>query len=227
MGIKINRQVSTLCFSLLYAEFINKAMKKSKQEKSLTKVKQLVKQELKSQKQLKYVDTRINGLAITFAGQIRRWTPPVQGVGTYDRVGDQINIDHIEIFMWDVYGDAIGNVLRVVLIQTAGGFVPAALSNLFNWGSTGAEDVTSLYLPFIKGREIRVLYDNLHSLVPNATSAIRTQHMTVKAKLKLVGFNPGIATNTNGDLYWIFISDSLVIPHPAMNLLMRVWFTDP
>jgi len=186
----------------------------------------VVKQQLKMTKQLKYQDTRFVQ-AISNLGNIVRWTPPSQGTTQYTRVGDQVCVDKIEIRAVTTYGDAIGNPVRAVLIQTAGGFVPANLSQLFNFGGTGVEDWTSDYLPFIRGKQIRVLYDSLYSCIPNASSAVKCQHMVLKPKLRLVDFNAGLTTCTNGDLFWVFISDSAVIPHPAIVVQMRVYYTDP
>lgn len=186
----------------------------------------VVKQQLKQNKQMKFVDTRF-ALGITSSGLIQRWTPPSQGTTTYTRVADQICVEKIEVRFVCEYGDAIGNPIRAVLMQTTGGFIPATLANLFNWGGTGSEDVTSDYLPYIRGKQIRVLWDSLFSVVPNANTALKCEHLVLKPKLKMIDFTPGSTTCTNGDLFWVFISDSAAIPHPAVNIVTRVYFTDP
>lgn len=178
------------------------------------------------QKQLKFTDTRFVQ-AMNAIGTFVRWTPPTQGVTTYNRVADQIQVDKIEVRMYTVYGDAIGNICRAVLFQTAGGFVPVLPDDVFNWGATATVDPTSDYVPFIKGKQIRVLYDSFYSVIPNASSAIKTTHMVLKPRLKNVDFKPGTSTCTNGDFYWFFVTDSSVIPHPAVNIMMRTYFVDP
>ncbi len=186
----------------------------------------MVKQQLRAQKQLKFTDSRFVQ-AMNATGTFVRWTPPAQGTTTYTRVADQIQVDKIEIRAFTIYGDAIGNVCRAVLLQTSGGFVPTLPDQVFNYGATATVDCTSDYLPFIRGKQIRVLYDSMYSVIPNASSAIKCQHMTVKPKLKNVDFVPGTTTCTNGDFYWFFITDSSVVPHPAINVQMRTYFVDP
>lgn len=190
---------------------------------NLTKVKQMIKTEL--QKELKLSDSYIVQ-AMSSAGSIVRWTPPAIGANSYQRIADVIYVDKIEIRMFTVYGDAIGNACRAILVQTAGGYVPT-ISGVLSFGATGIQDSTSDFVPYIKGKQIRVLYDSLYSTIPNANSAITCHHMKIKPKMKCIEFDQGATTVRNGDLYWILLSDSAVIPHPAADICMRVWFRDP
>jgi len=210
---------------VLYALFFKLAMKngKNKNKTNLNKVKQMIKSEM--QKELKLSDSYIVQ-AMTNLGTITRWTPPPIGNNSYQRVADVIYIDNIEIRMFTVYGDVVGNPCRAILMQTAGGYVPT-VTDVLSFGATGSQDTTSDYVPYIKGKQIRILYDSHYSVVPNATSAILCKHLKLKPKIKCVEFNQGATTVRNGDLYWLFLSDSLVVPHPAIDIAMRVWFRDP
>jgi hypothetical protein len=155
-----------------------------------------------------------------------RWTPPVQGTSTFQRLGDVINLKRLELQWFAVYGDNIGNIVRFAVIQTRGGFIPAALSDLFSFGATATEDVMSPWLPYILGKKIDVLYDSLFSLEFNASSAITVERCDIPIKVKSVEFVQGTSTGADGDIFFVMISDSAVIPHPSMNVVLRATYTN-
>lgn len=64
------------------------------------------------------------------------------------------------------------------------------------------------------------------SLNYGGDSAITVERCDLPIKVKDIEFVQGTQTGADGDIFFIFISDSAVIPHPAFNVVLRTTFND-
>lgn len=173
----------------------------------------------------KFADTRIVQ-AVSTTGSIVQWTPPPQGVQAYNRVGDTIDLTSLEMLTAFQYGDAIGNFFRFIVIQTRGGFIPATVADLLAPGATASVDITSPFLQYLPGNKIEVLKDVLMTLTPGSQTAQTCYKELLPIKVKQVEFVQSTSTVQDGSIFFIFLADSAVIPHPTADVMLRVIYKD-
>jgi hypothetical protein len=176
---------------------------------------------------LKTVDT--SGLtSITNSGGIIAINLPVtQGTANGQRTGDEVEILSIECRRFYVYGDAIGNVVRFILFQTSGvGTLVSGIGSVLSNGGSGAPDVTSHVLPFYGGNYIRVIHDECVNTCQSSAKSIVYKSDRWKPEINTIPFAPGTVNAFNGVLYLLVVSDSGVVPNPALEYSFRVWYRD-
>ena len=165
-------------------------------------------------------------LGVSSSGIFQPMTAPAQGTTQYTRTGDLIKLGDLQFNYLATYGDAVGNPMRIVIFQTVGGFAPTALSDLFAFGGTGSEDVTSQFLPNLIGRKIHLLYDEFLVMNPNGSNGNTVRRGWLKPKIPEVEYNAGTTTAANGNIYCVALTDSAAIPHPGLDMSIEIPFTD-
>jgi hypothetical protein len=165
-------------------------------------------------------------LGVSSTGIFQKMSAIAQGTTNYQRTGDLIKLADLQFNALCVYGDAVGNAMRIVIFQTVGGFTPAALSDLFAFGGTGSEDFTSQFLPNLLGRRIHLLYDELLTMNPNGSNGLTIRRGWLKPKVREIEYTAGTTNIVNGEIWVVAMTDSAVIPHPALDLSVEIPYTD-
>jgi hypothetical protein len=199
--------------------------KKTDYKVSKNQIRQMIKSSQR-QNALKVIDfTYVNtiGTATVFVAL----PMPPQGVLMFQRTGDEIEIDHFEMRL-NLYVADPTNLFRVCLLQYIGRqtAVPAA-SDVFAVGSSGVIDVTSFYKPLIVGETFRVLFDKLIPLNQNSSTAQWTVHLgKMVPSIKSITFDATTVNAYTGQCYFALITDSGVVPSPAIDIMFRTFFRD-
>lgn len=170
----------------------------------------------------KVTDTLVNGQAVSTSGYLisllANLTP---GNGyTNNFLGQKINPVGIKI-NWEVICGDTTNLMRIVLFQWFDSTAPLAASVLQN---------NCLSPVLIDNREnTKVLRDELVSLAlpSNTGGAVASGSIYVKSKrIQQAYYNANANTWQKGNLYLLFISDSVVLPNPSISYYSRVTFLD-
>jgi hypothetical protein len=165
-------------------------------------------------------------LGVSSTGIFQKMAAIAQGTTNYQRTGDLIRLADLQFNALCVYGDAVGNPMRVVIFQTVGGFTPGALSDLFAFGGTGAEDITSQFLPNLLGRRIRLLYDELLTMNPGGSNGLTIRRGWLKPSIREIEYTAGTTNIINGEIWVVALTDSAAIPHPALDISIEIPYTD-
>jgi len=177
----------------------------------------------------KTIDT-YGTISVTSAGLIGFiFLPTVQGTQNGQRTGDEIEFFKLDFSTTSYFGDAIGNVIRHIVFQIAGPApsTPLVVSDILSPGSGSVPEVNSFIKPFYKeGGYIKVLSDVIYTLVEDSTSAVKARRGTLKPRVSKIPFFPTSVNIQNGVLYYLFISDSAILPSPAIDQVYRVHYRD-
>jgi hypothetical protein len=196
-------------------------MEKENNKKSYVKLNKVVSKNRK----VKVMDLRF-ALGVSSSGIFQVPVTVGQGTTNFQRTGDLIRLENMHFNLFAVYGDAVGNPMRIVIFQTVGGFTPTVLTDLFSFGGTGSEDFTSEFLPNLLGRRIHLLYDELLVMNPNGSNGNTVRRGWLQPKVKEYEFAQGTTNVINGQIYVVALTDSAAIPHPGLTLMLRTYFTD-
>jgi hypothetical protein len=204
-------------------------MKKSKTSKAPATTSSIAKQIKKSIVSMvpqKTIDTGAV-LAVTATGTITTINlPTVQGTANGQRTGDEIFIDAIKLRSTMYFGDPNGNVIRLIILQALGTPTGLAVSDILSNGSSGFPDVNSHYVPFVPGKRYKILYDAKHIMIPNASNSTISCDVNVSKFVKKIAFFPGGTFAETGQTLMFTISDSGIIPNPALDFVYRVYYRD-
>ena len=118
-----------------------------------------------------------------------------------------------------MFGDNT-NIVRVLILQAKGLFVPLGIPNIFQ--NAGLGTLSALNKAF--NDRFMVLYDKVHTLSAqgNPNHAFK---LYVKPK-SIVTFSDGLGTTESGALYMILVSDSGAIVHPTVSAYWRNYYKD-
>lgn len=179
---------------------------------------------------VKTIDT-YGTISVTSAGLVGFiFFPTVQGTQNGMRTGDEIELLKLDFQSTSYYGDAIGNVIRHIIFQIAGPAptVPLTVSDILSPGSGSVPEVNSFIKPFYKeGGFIKVIHDAVYTLVEDSTSAVTAHRRTALVpRTKTIPFIPGTVNVQNGVMYYLFISDSAILPSPQIDQVYRVYYRD-
>jgi hypothetical protein len=152
--------------------------------------------------------------------------PITQGTANGQRTGDEIEIDSIRFRSTMYFGDPQGNVIRVIFLQVHGSSTGFAVSDLLSNGSSGFPDVNSHYVPFVEGKRFTILHDQKYVMIPNASNSTRSVNWDCKNYIKRIPFFPGGGFAESGQTLMFTISDSGIIPNPALDFVYRVYYRD-
>jgi len=179
---------------------------------------------------VKTIDT-YGTISVTSAGLIGFiFFPTVQGTQNGMRTGDEVQLLKLDFQSTSYYGDAIGNVIRHIIFQIAGPApsTPLTVSDILSPGSGSVPEVNSFIKPFYKeGGYIKVLHDAVYTLVEDSTSAVTAHRkLSMAPRVKTIPFFPGSVNVQNGVMYYLFISDSAILPSPQIDQVYRVYYRD-
>lgn len=152
--------------------------------------------------------------------------PTTQGLANGQRTGDSIVLEKLELFSTLYYGDALGNVSRIIVLQVVGYASGISVASVLSNGSSAAPDVNSHYVPFAEGKGFKILYDKKHITIPDGNNAIVNVNAKIIPRTKKLSFPPGTAFPNTGQLAVIVISDSGVVPNPVWNYCFRLYYRD-
>jgi hypothetical protein len=166
-------------------------------------------------------------IAITAAGTITTINfPTVQGTANGQRTGDEIYLDRLEFRSTCYFGDPAGNVVRIIILQMRGSPAGLVVSDILSPGSSGFPDVNSFYTPFVNGKRYNILYDKKHIMIPSAMNSTVSIDKTFSVILKKIAFTPGGTFAETGQFYMFTISDSGILPNPALDYVYRIYYQD-
>jgi len=171
----------------------------------------------------KYVDSGLDTTVDT-TGLVFAVSMPAQGTVAGTRTGDNIALDKLEIRLRSIVSDST-NTLRILLvqyhgIQTISGLTPA------NFLGPGTYDVDSFQLPYANNEDWTCLLDQSVSLIPNSSKGQWIHLETIVPKIRKIGFQINSVLPYHGQMYYVFLTDSDVIPHPGLSIRSRLWFRD-
>jgi hypothetical protein len=152
--------------------------------------------------------------------------PITQGTANGQRTGDEITIDFIRFRSTMYFGDPQGNVIRVIFLQVHGSSTGFAISDLLSNGSSGFPDVNSFYVPFVEGKRFTILHDEKYVMIPNASNSTKSVNWDCKNFIKRIPFFPGGGFAESGQTLMFTISDSGIIPNPALDFVYRIYYRD-
>jgi len=177
--------------------------------------------------QLKYFDTAYSG-GVTTAPTYFSVSLVPQGVSQSQRIGDFIIAERFEV--------------RGNFVQTNSDIISSTRLLLFNWlpntavllpGSTsilenpGSVTINSFYN--YEGRqEYIVRHDVTYRLSGLATAPTQSSNLSASFTISNIGkivYNLA-ATNGTHQLYFLVLSDSAILPYPAVYLNCRLWYYD-
>lgn len=182
-----------------------------------------VKRLIGSRTESKIIDTAILNVADA-AGVFQRLNTPAQGDAYNERAGDAIKLEKVSWRLSMTYADAT-NVLRMIV---------------FRWGldasvtSPTTSDVLQAlnalaypkYQTEVEDR-VRILSDRTYALSQNGRPNMIVSGSLYGKKLgrKTLGFNQG-TTNGVGQVFVLWISDSVAVSHPTIGGYFRMQYED-
>ncbi len=146
-----------------------------------------------------------------------------QGTSTTQRIGDTIELDHMDLkYSWS-YADAFNRCRLMVIWQPGFASAPTVSTFLQN-GPSGSPDFLSFPPTALFRNGARVLYDEVVEVAQNWQS---TQQRFLRIPIKQrITYNSGATTSLNGEIYFLSISDSSIGPNPIISMAARVYFRD-
>jgi hypothetical protein len=152
--------------------------------------------------------------------------PTVQGVSNGQRTGDEIFFRRLEFHSTMYYGDPAGNVIRIIMLQVIGSPAAFLASDLLSVGSSGFIDVNSFYVPFNNGKRFKVLYDEKHIMIPQASNSTISCNVAKNSFVRMISFTPGGTFVETGQPLMFVISDSGILPNPSLDYVFRLYYKD-
>lgn len=149
------------------------------------------------------------------------------GTASDERIGNRINCLSQNLLMNVSNGDA-NNTIRVLCLETYENYAPTTATGLFN-------PVTQPFVGSILAqvnRQIvkRVMYDRSVSLNPHYQGALVFRYKKGWVKFgktgKQVQYIDGTPEPSKGHIYWVFVSDSSITPHPRLSYSIMTRYTD-
>lgn len=158
------------------------------------------------------------------AGTITHLTPIVQGDTSNNRIGQEINSQHVS---WNITftGADSTNVVRMIIFgaKYMAGLNPTVANVLETANNPHS------FLLDVNKHQYFVLYDKMVSLSTIGENQIQSLRGFVKIpqKYKKVMFNEGATTPRTNHLFLLLQSDSGAVAHPGVVGILRYRFQDP
>lgn len=149
-------------------------------------------------------------------------TPISQGTSDKQYIGTKINISYFMMRFQLLYGDP-QNMVRVLIIQDIVSGIPTVANVFESVGNTRAP-----LSPFDRqfDKTYRVLYDKIFTL-DNANNPQRVAKIKLgMRKFRPIEFNNAVGTIEKGAPYAVIISDSGILPNPAIQAWWRIHYKD-
>jgi hypothetical protein len=175
---------------------------------------------LKKEQEKKSFDTGF-GSTVASTGTLQKLSTIPQGDTDSTRDGDVLRTTQIDLIGSVVFADA-SNVIRLTIVrwnQDDSSAAPASVTDLFQTATP--------YSPYnrdnLRAKKFTVVTDHFYGVGATGPN-IKTFEMKRKFQTN-INFQSGANTGT-GHLYAFMLTDSTGIPHPALNYVCRVWYTD-
>ena len=162
-------------------------------------------------------------LGVSTAGNLFQIGTIAPGVAHDQRIGNEVELLTTNIrYMWAL-GDTGYNNGRLAIIKTRGAL--ATLSDAFETTSYGT--FGGVYASWDYDKVEKVFYDHnttMNQLVSGARRQVFTKEY-VKTPMELK-FDSNQPNSQLDFIYIVAVSDSLLAPHPTLNLVARTRYTD-
>jgi hypothetical protein len=170
--------------------------------------------------QNKYLNVTIgNGIVPAVTGTLVNTVMPGQGVTNGERESDSLSLNEINTRFYLQNEEAaigINNVdqIRIVCVQARASTVltisysSAPTTGIFDTGSSGAVDITSMININAKNELFHVLYDRSYPVNFGSDSASRILEINLVPRVKKINFTPTTTTSLCGGVFWIFFSQN-------------------
>lgn len=174
----------------------------------------------KNTRELNFWDTASSATSVDATGTVLAITDSLpKGTGAEERVGTEITAKSLLVRYQIINADS-HNVVRVIV---------------FTFGRTGAPGVSTILqdtstvpwlspLSQVNTKFIRVLHNNIVTV--DSDDPTKVFDVYVKLKNHKISWQPTTTTNEKGNIYVLFISDSVAASHPTVNLSTRLKFLD-
>ncbi len=149
------------------------------------------------------------------------------GTGSDERIGNRINLLSNSILMNVSNGDA-NNTIRVLCLETYENYSLSTATGLFN--PVTQPFVGNILAQVDRQKVKRVLYDRSINLNPHFQGALVYRYKKGWVKFgksgKQIQYIDGTPEPSKGHIYWVFVSDSTIAPHPRLSYSIFTRFTD-
>jgi hypothetical protein len=178
---------------------------------------------------LRYATTNLNAQAVSSTAIVPIFTlPQAQGSQEGQRTGDSISLKGLEINMlmnYETLAVIAPSSIRFIIIQVIAASAPLTAPQILDVGSSASIDLTSLYIPFARGKAFHVLYDKIFHMNPYGNAGQIFERLKLAPKIGKLSFLPGTVNLETGGFYqMLLISDSNAVPHPTISLSARTWY---
>jgi len=204
--------------------------RKNRNKKPTTReVINIVNNQLKKTKVIKYYETLVIANTMTTTGEFVSLTEITQGFSQLERIADTIWLQNIDI-SYDVYtanADPV-NMARLTIFEwkTSSALSLPTVAQIFNNWSNAFEHA---FFNFERRDLYSIKCDHKLNMTGIDTSPTNNSQHFVQKRINLknlrVDFDQGALTGTN-KLYLFLGSDSAVSPYPMINFNCRIWYYD-
>lgn len=163
---------------------------------------------------------------VSSAGSISAFSSNiVQGASNSQRIGDVIEITHMDLQLSWAFGDAFNRVRTLIIYVPGKTAINTVGDVLANGPLTGVgPDCFSFVQMGLLRMGAEVLYDN-RAQVSQYWQPVQEDTIRIKINKKFV-YQPSLTPSQNGEIFIVYISDSSVAPHPTAVQQGRVYFRD-
>lgn len=203
------------------------------------KIVSIVKRELRKKTELKnnVVISGVSGIAITDEARAINPTDYIRtGINSDDRIGDSINLTGHGLRSQVDGADSPYNRVRLCFVQTRNP-LPLGLLGVDYEASSCFDPVYAsmgLNAPLDRLVVSRVFYDKVFNLQRNVDGigltgrdVVRTFNKFVKNHQKVMyGSSATALATTLTNIYFVYQSDSSLLPHPTLTYVLKTWYTD-
>lgn len=149
-------------------------------------------------------------------------------VGTSDagnRIGDKYKITSLRFAGSVTYADAT-NILRLIVFQWFSNTAPLASYILEDVSTTESQLYGSYNRDYLRGKRFRVLYDKLHYVDQTNKPVKMFKGYISGSKIAACQMIGGSAVTGDSNVYYLAVSDSGAIAHPAFKMVYMMDYTD-
>jgi len=185
-------------------------------------VKTYVKRTLAATIEDKYVDSIYASYQPTYTfGWITQLTPPAQGLGSNQRIGDKIRPTKIQV-CGQMYG-ANSHVIRLILFRWHANTVPTGGQVL---DGTYATSYRAPFAPYADSTKsmYTILKDKMLVCSASGVQNVPFKFNIGRKKLANIEFAPGAATGTQ--LIYVLMVQDGTVTLDTIDSVMRLWYED-
>lgn len=148
-----------------------------------------------------------------------------QGIGNGSRDGDRVIPQRVKFTLTLYPGDSY-NLLRILYVRYKDNDLTSSFGapKVLSVGPTGLIDINSQY-NYDNKQNYDVLWDHTYTMVAAADTNVRHITKTIKLGKTPIIFNPAALTGTNR-FFFLYVSDSALVPHCAIDMSTTFWYTD-